>query len=89
MKCVDTDIYLDLQSLVLYGELALALPEKKDFFFEFADVALCALPMSTIRQRLAPPRLRGNIWNYRWACSTCSRLFVGDFLVPVLDAVWL
>jgi hypothetical protein len=27
------------------------------------------------------------IWNYRWACKTCSRRFVGDFLIPVLDAV--
>lgn len=50
MQCMDTNIYLGFQGLVLYGKLTLGLPEKENLFFEFADVALCALPVSAIRQ---------------------------------------
>lgn len=56
MKRVNTDIYFGLQGLILHGELSLLFSKLEDFFFEFANVTLCALPMSAIQKPLAQPR---------------------------------
>lgn len=59
MKSVDTDFYFGLQILIFHGELPLCFSETKDFFFEFTDVALCALTMSAVRKTLAQPKYHG------------------------------
>lgn len=77
MKSVGADIYLCLESLVLNRELALSLSEKENFFFEFANVALCALPMSAIRLDLAVAKITAissaGVKDYRdygrWWCA--------------------
>lgn len=60
MKSVDTDVYFRLQILILHCKLTLCFSETEYFFFEFADVALCALAMGAIWKTLAQPRYMEN-----------------------------